>query len=141
MRTSARNSYPGTIEAVVDGAVNAEVSLRTREGLVIVAIVTKEAVAELGLRPGGAATALIKSSFVILAREEDVGRTSARNRLSGVIREVKPGAVNAEVVIDLGGGATLTSIVTLESVEAMALAAGVRACGLVKAQHVILAVD
>ena len=141
MRTSARNTYAGTVEAVVDGAVNAEVILRVNAALVLVAIVTREAVEELGLKAGAKAQALIKSSFVILGREDEMGRTSARNRLTGVIREVKPGAVNTEVVIDLGDQATLTAIVTCKSAEEMQLAAGVRACGLIKDQHVILAVE
>ncbi|MOA70401.1 Molybdenum-pterin-binding protein MopB [compost metagenome] len=47
--------------------MNAEVVLSLPGGTEIFSIVTKEAVAELGLKPGAAATAVIKSSHVILA--------------------------------------------------------------------------
>ncbi|MNY70759.1 Molybdenum-pterin-binding protein 2 [compost metagenome] len=66
-RLSARNCLPGTVKSVEPGAVNAEVVLSLPGGTEIFSIVTKEAVAELGLKPGAAATAVIKSSHVILA--------------------------------------------------------------------------
>jgi len=47
--------------------VNAEVTLRTEDGLEVAAIVTQGAVTELALTPGASATALVKASDVILA--------------------------------------------------------------------------
>lgn len=66
VRLSARNQLRGTVKAVESGAVNAEVVLTLAGGTEITAIVTKEAVAELGLKPGATATAVIKASNVIL---------------------------------------------------------------------------
>lgn len=69
IRLSARNCLSGTVNIVSapsTGAVNAEVSLKLPSGLEIRAVVTREAVAELGLKPGVAATAVIKASNVIL---------------------------------------------------------------------------
>lgn len=66
-RLSARNCLPGTVKSVEPGAVNAEVVISLPGGTEIFSIVTKEAVAELGLKLGAAATAVIKSSHVILA--------------------------------------------------------------------------
>jgi len=51
-----------------------------------------------------------------------------------------PGAVNTEVVLELGGGATLAAVVTNESCAALALAVGSRATGMFKASSVILGV-
>ncbi len=141
MKTSARNALRGVVESVTDGAVNAEVVLKLAEGVRIAAVVTRESVEDLGLKPGVSAMALIKSSFVILAPAGEVGRTSARNRLEGVVAEVKPGAVNSQVVIDLGGAKTLVATVTKESADDLDFKPGDRVLGLVKAQHVILAVD
>ena len=39
---------------------------------------------------------------------------------------VEPGAVNAEVVLDIGGGKTLCAIITGKSAETMELAPGKR---------------
>jgi len=66
-RVSARNRFPGRVQSVTPGAVNAEVLLRCDGGLEVVAVVPQAAVAELGLAPGAEATALIKASDVILA--------------------------------------------------------------------------
>ena len=42
-------------------------------------------------------------------------RTSARNMLRGKVVSVTDGAVNAEVVLDIGNGLKVTAIVTRES--------------------------
>lgn len=66
MLLSARNCLAGTVKSVEPGAVNAEVVLTLAGGTEVAAIVTKEAVGDLGLKPGVAATAVIKASHVIL---------------------------------------------------------------------------
>src|SRR5579871_2899129 len=101
MRTSARNVLRGVVTQVKDGAVNAEVALQVAEGVVITAIITRESVADLALAPGREALALIKSSFVILARPDAGLRTSARNQLSGVVSRREDGAVNSEITLDI----------------------------------------
>lgn len=63
---SARNCLAGTVKAVDAGAVNAEVTITLAGGAEVTAIITKEAVGELGLHPGVAATAVIKASHVIV---------------------------------------------------------------------------
>lgn len=141
MKTSARNALRGVVETIQDGAVNAEVVLRITPQLSIVSIVTRESVADLGLAPGRTAVALIKSSFVILAAGEGALRTSARNALPGTVVRHEKGAVNDEVVLEVDEGKTITATLTRESAEALNLEVGARAQALVKASHVILAVD
>jgi len=51
------------------------------------------------------------------------------------------GAVNGEVILELPGGKTVTAIVTHSSIESLGLKVGVRACALIKASHIILAVS
>ena len=141
MKTSARNALRGVVSKVIDGAVSSEVVLKVSDAVEIVAVITKESVRDLGLRPGSEALALIKSSFVILGMGDEPVRTSARNKLSGVVARHEQGAVNDEVVLDLGGGKTLTATITRVSGEDLGLKVGDRAWALVKASHVILAVD
>jgi molybdate transport system regulatory protein len=140
MKTSARNALRGTVTRITSGAVNTEVTLRVAEGLEIIAVVTAHSVEELALREGAAAIALIKSSFIVLAKGEGL-RTSARNQIAGVITSREDGAVNSEVRLDIGGGKTLAATVTVESAQALELAVGDRITALVKAPHVILAVE
>ena len=141
MKTSARNALRGVVETVTPGAVNAEVTLRVSPGVAIVAVVTRESVADLGLAPGREAVALIKSSFVILAPGDEGLRMSARNCLAGTVIRHDEGAVNDEIVLELESGKTLTATITRGSGEALGFKVGVRAQALIKASHVILAVD
>lgn len=66
LKFSARNQLAGTVSAVQTGGVNSEVAITLAGGTVVYAVITNEALAELGLKPGVAATALIKSSHVVL---------------------------------------------------------------------------
>lgn len=140
MRTSARNALRGEISRVAEGAVNSEVGLKVAPGVEITAIVTRRSVDELGLAVGRPAIALIKSSFVLLAKGEGL-RTSARNQIPGVVIGREEGAVNSEITLDIGGGKTLTATITTESAEALGIAAGDAVTALIKAPHVILAVE
>jgi molybdate transport system regulatory protein len=140
MRTSARNALRGTISRVAMGAVNGEVALDLGGGVEIVAILTGRSIEELGLTVGAPAIALIKASFVILARGQGL-RTSARNQIEGVVTHRDDGAVNAEISLDIGGGKTLTASITLESAKALEIAVGDKLTALIKAPHIILAVE
>ncbi|QAY91680.1 molybdopterin-binding protein [Pseudomonas sp. ACM7] len=66
IRLSARNCLEGKVTSVIDGAVNAEVVIQLDGGTEVYSIVTRQAVAELGLAPGVSATAVIKASHIIL---------------------------------------------------------------------------
>jgi molybdate transport system regulatory protein len=141
MKVSARNVFPGTIKSLRPGAVNAEVSLELEGGEVLVAVVTSESVASLGLVVGGKAIALVKAPWVMLLTENDGIRLSARNCLQGRVLSVADGAVNAEVVLQLAGGSKVSAIVTREAVEELELTPGASATAVIKASHVILAVS
>lgn len=140
MRTSARNALRGVIAHVAPGEVNCEVTLRLGEGVDITAILTRHSAEDLQLAPGKPAIALIKSSFVILAKGENL-RTSARNQIGGRVTSREDGAVNSEIGLDIGGGKTLIATITLESARALEIKVGEAVTALIKAPHVILAVE
>jgi molybdate transport system regulatory protein len=140
MRTSARNALRGVITHISPGAVSAEVTLKVAEGVTITAMLTRQSVEDLDLSVGRPAIALIKASFVVLARGEGL-RTSARNQIAGVVAAREDGAVNSEIALSIGGGKTLIATVTLESARNLELAPGLAVTALVKAPHVILAVE
>jgi molybdate transport system regulatory protein len=141
MKTSARNAFRGVVDRITDGAVNAEVVLKIGDGAEIVAVITRQSVRDLGLEPGRNAIALIKSSFVILARGDGSLRTSARNSLPGAVVRLDRGAVNDEVTLDIGAGKSITATVTHASAQALEIAPGERLVALIKASQVILAVE
>jgi molybdate transport system regulatory protein len=139
MKTSARNQFLGTVSKVTRGAVNSEVLLDIGGGE-LAAIVTNRSLDDLGLAPGVEAHALVKASWVIVTTDQKV-KTSARNRLCGVVSRCVEGAVNGEVVLELPGGKSVAAVITNESIRSLGLKRGVRACALIKASHIVLAVN
>lgn len=138
IKTSARNKLFGKVAAIRGGAVNDEVTLSLAGGQHVVATITHESVETLGLAPGAEAFALIKASSVLLGLPDPGLRLSARNQLPGKVTRVLPGAVNAEVALELDGGGTVVAVVTNDSVSALGLTEGSRALAIFKASSVIL---
>ena len=66
MRISARNQLKGTITEVAKGATTSHVRIDIGGGVVVTASITNEAVDELKLAKGKAATAVIKASDVMV---------------------------------------------------------------------------
>lgn len=66
MRISARDQLAGTVTGVVEGSVNAEVTIDIG-GQKVTAMITRESVRSLGLAPGKKAYAIIKASEVLVA--------------------------------------------------------------------------
>jgi molybdate transport system regulatory protein len=140
MKISARNVFEGTISALVDGKVNAEVEVTTPGGDRIVAIVTEGSVASLGLAVGKPALAYVKAPWVMVLAGDGGVKFSARNQLAGVVDSVHKGAVNSDVAIRLAGGTLIHAVITNEAVMELGLKPGVPASALIKASHVVLGV-
>ena len=143
VRSSARNQFAGTVSGLHEGAVDVEVLVRLDDrlgpGLELAAVVTRTSAENLQLAIGREVVVLVKSSSLLLLTDERL-RISARNRLWGAVSRIVEGPVNAEVTLDLGGGRSATAVITCDSVAALGLAVGVRACAAFKASSVILAV-
>lgn len=141
MKVSARNAFKGHITAVQTGAVNTEITLQTLGGDTLVAIVTAGSVQTLGLAVGKAVVALVKAPWVMLAAGDSPLTFSARNQLNGTVSTVRKGSVNSEVGITLPGGTEVFSVVTNEAVSELNLLPGRPASAIIKASHVILAIE
>jgi molybdopterin-binding protein len=64
---------------------------------------------------------------------------SARNVLKGKVVDIRKGAVAAQVKIEIAGGDVLTSVITVDALEALGLAVGDEASAVIKASDVLLA--
>jgi molybdate transport system regulatory protein len=140
MKISARNILAGKVNQVVKGAVNAEVDLTLEGGETVVAIITNVSADALGLSAGTTAYAIIKASEVIVGKDVQAGKFSARNVLDGVVENVEDGAVNSEIAIQLGGGSTIVASITKASVHALDLKSGDKVSAIIKASNVIVGV-
>ena len=63
---SARNRFAGTVRSVEIDGLLAQVEILVTGPARVVAIVTRDAVQELGLKPGSPATAIVKSTSVMI---------------------------------------------------------------------------
>jgi molybdopterin-binding protein len=68
MKLSARNQIKGTVTAIKQGAVEAQVTMDIG-GQMLTAVVTMDAIEDLGLTVGSPAVAIIKSDHVIVGVE------------------------------------------------------------------------
>ncbi len=68
-------------------------------------------------------------------------RLSARNQLKGKVVEIQEGAVNAIVIIDIGGGNRISSSITMTSVKELGLEVGKEAYAVIKASSVMVGID
>ena len=141
MKVSVRNVFAGKVERLKKGAVNAEVSLTIKGGATVTAIITNGAVDNLDLKKGSDAYAIIKASSIIIGTDLHDAKVSARNVFCGTITKVIDGPVSTEVDLEIGGGNTISAVITLESSKNLGLKEGGHACALFKASSVIIGVN
>jgi len=68
-------------------------------------------------------------------------KISARNLLKGTVKEIKEGAVNDEIIIELKNGLEITSVITKSSANRLALVKGKEVYAVIKASNVMVATE
>lgn len=68
-------------------------------------------------------------------------KISAKNQLPGRIVEIREGAVNGSVMIDIGGGNIVTASITMDSIRELGLSEGLEVYAVIKATSVMVGVD
>ncbi|MEX0423541.1 TOBE domain-containing protein [Providencia rettgeri] len=63
---------------------------------------------------------------------------SARNQLTGVVDSIVMGAVNDEIILDLGHGESIAAVITKNSTKQLGLEKGKLATAVIKAPWVVL---
>jgi molybdopterin-binding protein len=66
-------------------------------------------------------------------------KLSARNVIKGKVVDVKSGPINARILVDIGAGNVISSVVTAEAVSDLDLAPGVDVSVVIKSSSVMLA--
>lgn len=140
MKISARNQLVGIVSEVKKGAVNGVVTIDL--GCTKVkADITCEAIDELGLAEGVAATAVIKASNVMFAAGDQKLAISARNQFPGKVVKVAKGTVNGHVTVETACGKRISGSVTNEAIDELGLVEGASAVAFVKSTDVLVAVE
>ena len=70
MKLSARNNLKGVVKSIEEGLITSKVVIDLGNDNEIVSIISKDAIADLGLEIGKEAYAIVKSTEVIVGVEE-----------------------------------------------------------------------
>ncbi len=68
-------------------------------------------------------------------------RISARNNLKGIVKTIEEGLITSKVVIDLGNGNEIVSIISKDSIADLGLEVGKVAYAIVKSTEVLVGVE
>ncbi|WP_414623945.1 TOBE domain-containing protein [Calothrix sp. CCY 0018] len=68
-------------------------------------------------------------------------KVSSRNTLKGIVTRIIPGAVNAEVTLEIVHRVKLTSVITRVSAEELELAVGEEAYAVIKSTDIAIAIE
>ncbi|XHH10372.1 MAG: TOBE domain-containing protein [Candidatus Bathyarchaeia archaeon] len=68
LKLSARNQFKGKVVSVEEGVITAKVKVEVQVPTTITAVITKEAVEELGLKVGDEVAAIVKSTEIMIAK-------------------------------------------------------------------------
>ncbi|HEX3006993.1 MAG TPA: TOBE domain-containing protein [Bacteroidales bacterium] len=69
MKLSARNNLKGKVVKVEEGLITAKVKIDLGNGNFLTSIISKDAIAELEIKEGDVAYAIIKSTEIIIAKD------------------------------------------------------------------------
>lgn len=139
MKTTARNQLKGTISDIISGRVASEVIINIGNGASLKAVITNDGKEAMGLKTGDSVYALIKASFVMLAKDKP-SRISVRNVLETQVEEIIEGMVNCELKLKMGDQ-VVTSMVTEEAVKELEIKKGDTVYALIKANTIVIGVD
>ena len=133
---SARNHFHGIVKEIRKGAVNGIVKLETPGGNRVSSTISMDAIEDLKLAEGKKACIFVKATEVMLAN--DNLKISARNQWKGTVREIKEGAVNAIVKLEIEADVIISATISMAAIKDLALAVGSNAVAIVKSTSVIL---
>ncbi|MDD5227453.1 MAG: TOBE domain-containing protein [Methylococcales bacterium] len=140
VKTSARNQLFGRIIDIHTGAVNSEVIVKLKRGEYINVTVSLSFLNETGLMVGSDAILLINSTDITLVVSDSINQFSACNRLPCRVINIQENKINAEIIVLLEGGETLTVTNSQEGMQNLELKIGMTVWAIFKSNVPILGV-
>lgn len=138
MQISARNQIKVTITEIEVGAVNSVLLLSTEQGLHLSSSITNHSVQAMNLQVSQEVVCFFKASNVLIATG-NLESISARNKIAGTIKNIEPGAVNSEVLLETESKDIITAIITNDAIEELGLQGAEKAVAIIKANEIMIA--
>jgi molybdate transport system regulatory protein len=146
---SARNQFKGTVVKIQEGDIVGQVVVDIGCGNLMSSIITTASIRELGIKVCSKVTAIVKSTAVtimtpmpeMMHKEKSTGRTfSARNQFKGKVVKIQEGDIVGQVVVDIGCGNLMSSIITTASIRELGIRVGSEAIAIAKSTDVTIMV-
>ena len=125
----------GTITKVVKGHIHANVQILWKS-IPLSVVITTASCEDMHLSEGDSITVLIKGTDVMLAKSFS-GMISARNRVSGIVKQIIEGDVVSKVFVE-SQDEMLHAIITNTSLKEMDVREGNEIMAIVKSTELIL---
>ena len=125
----------GTITTVVKGHIHANVQILWKS-IPLSVVITTASCEDMHLSEGDSITVLIKGTDVMLAKSFS-GMISARNRVSGIVKQIIEGDVVSKVFVE-SQDEMLHAIITNTSLKEMDVREGNEITAIVKSTELIL---
>lgn len=137
IRISARNQLKTKVLAVKKGIVESNISLELSNKETITAIITNDSLETLEIDTGVELYALFKANALILSDDSSIDK-SDMNCFRGKIIRIEHDNLNAEVIIELNGGNTVCSTLSIEMLKRLDLKNGMQVSAFCKPKSIIL---
>ncbi|MGE4292840.1 MAG: TOBE domain-containing protein [Desulfovibrio sp.] len=123
-RTSARNTFIGSVATVLRDGVMAEVVMETRTGRRICAVITLESLVSLRLEPGVPVVATIKAPLVNVYHVGGATRSAVRNRVVAEVTSLRSTEVIGEISGRTTDGENVCALLSAGSMKELGFAKG-----------------
>lgn len=137
MKISARNQIQGTVELINKGKVNAQVYIKLKSAYTLISVITNKSVEDMNLNIGDEVVAIFKSNSVLITTDISLN-ISARNKFQGEIEKITKGEISSEIILNLGNGDKIASVITTESIEELKLKKGASVSAIIKASDIMI---
>lgn len=137
MQISARNQIQGIVESIILSEVNAQVLIKLKSGNTLVSSITKAAAQDLDIKKGDEVTAFFKSSNVLISTDTNIA-LSARNKFDGKVSAITKDVINSELVVDIGNGDSVVSVITTNSIKTLDLKEEMQVCAIIKSSDIMI---
>lgn len=139
VRISARNQLKVKVVSIEKGAVESEIFLQHQGEESFMAVITNDSLETLDLEVGCEAFALFKANAVVVSTDVSL-KKSDRNRFVGKVNRISRGNFDAEVVVELKGGSTLCSTMSLDTLQELKIEKGREVVAFCKPNSIIIGI-
>ncbi len=136
---SARNQLKVKVTKIQKGAVESEIFLQHHDEEIFMAIITNDSLETLDLKIATEVHALFKANAVVISTDTQL-KKSDRNRFVAKVNRISRGNFDAEVVVELKGGSTICSTMSIDVLEELKLQIGMEIVAFCKPSSIILGI-